>query len=479
MPELLWPLDDIDPNIGVLPAIMSSEETCSYKDLARLVEHVAHKMIVRGLEPGDRVLLAGSPSIELVIALLAGMRLGLTACPVNPAWPTASLDSAMQTVQAKTLILDASMAELGQGGAAGLQLTLHDLVTLLNGEAEPLPPFAPHEGGTAIFTSGSMGEPKAALVSTANHLANGLASNRNIAVEPGDRWLLSLPLHHVAGLAIMFRCLLGGGTVVLPETETSLEESIQRHGVTHLSVVATQLQRLLRNPDSANILEGLKAVLAGGGPIPEASIREALDCGLPLFTTYGLTEMASQVTVTEPNASLEELLTAGRPLCDGSLDLAEDGEILVRGETLFKGYASGTSLERPMTEQGWFATGDLGRYDAEKRLIVTGRKDNRFVSGGENIQPEEIERCLCSLESVEQAIVTPIPHEEFGLVPVAFVELSPGMPFEEATLVDHVTRFLPRYKHPKAFHAWPTGAEGKSFKPSREALRTIARTLSR
>src|SRR5918997_356866 len=163
---------------------------------------------------------------------------------------------------------------------------------------------------TIVFTSGSAGEAKAALHTFGNHYFSAVGSNANIALAPGDRWLHSLPIYHVGGLSILFRCLLAGAAIALPEPDAQLGRSISQRRASHVSLVSTQLSRLLGDGDAD--LSGLEAVLMGGGPIPPSLVEEALSRGLPLHTSYGLTEMASQVTTTPPGASREELRTAGR-----------------------------------------------------------------------------------------------------------------------------------------------------------------------
>jgi O-succinylbenzoic acid--CoA ligase len=144
-------------------------------------------------------------------------------------------------------------------------------------------------------------------------------------------------------------------------------------------------------------------------------------------TTYGLTEMASQVTTTSPAATLQELYTAGRVLPHREVSISESGRILVQGETLFAGYVGGEGVDRPLDAGGWFHTGDLGELDEAGYLSVRGRVDNMFVSGGENVQPEEVEEALCRLEGVEEAVVVPVEDEEFGARPVAFVRVAGGL----------------------------------------------------
>ena len=210
----------------------------------------------------------------------------------------------------------------------------------------------------------------------------------------------------------------------------------------------------------------------GGGPVPSSLVDEALVCGLPLHTSYGLTEMASQVTTTPPGASLRELRTSGRALPGREVSLSERGEILVRGETLFAGYVEGEESDRPLDEEGWFHTRDLGELDESGYLRVGGRLDNLFISGGENVQPEEIEEALCRLNGVDEAVVVPVPDEEFGASPVAFVRVNG----RTEGLARELEPVLPRFKIPVSFHPWPEEAR-RGMKADRAALGERARRL--
>jgi O-succinylbenzoate-CoA ligase len=338
-------------------------------------------------------------------------------------------------------------------------------------------PFQDDQPATIIFTSGSSGVPKAALHTLGNHIHNARASNRNIPIGPGDRWLLSLPLFHVAGLGVLFRCLLGEGTVAVPDPDEDLLTALRRYEVTHVSLVATQLQRLLAEEGGPETLKGLKAILLGGSAVPATLVRQAHDLGLKIATTYGLTETASQMTTTRPGDTLEALLTSGRPLTPGTIRTATDGAIQVRGETLFAGYVEGDRLDRPVSTEGWFDTGDLGAFDDEGCLHVQGRKDNLFISGGENIQPEEVEEALCRLPGVAQAIVVPVEDAEFGHRPVAFLRFESEEGMAGADVNAELAEILSAYKIPVAYHPWPAGESGTD--PSRHAHRVTRRGQSR
>lgn len=295
---------------------------------------------------------------------------------------------------------------------------------------------------TLLLTSGSSGIPKVACHTIGNFLYSALGSLAVLPLETSDIWHLSLPLFHVGGIAILFRCYFARCGI-------SLEKEIKN--VTHLSLVPTQLLRYLREKVS---LSHLKAILLGGAPQ-----YKKYDEYLPLFPTYGMTEMSSQI------------ITQGKILPFGEIKLSSEGEILVKGKTLFQGYLTpGQTLDLPLDGEGWFATKDVGAWNEKGELEILGRKDNLFISGGENIQPEEIELILKSLFCLEEVIVVPVPDEEFGAVPVLF-----SRPFIELENVKRgLSSLLPKYKHPKNTFVLSTGPY---LKPSRAELKLLAINL--
>ena len=443
-------------------ALVGARGITSYEELDLMISAAALRF--GGLEPGSRVALYLPKDERYVALVLALIRAGHVACPISDRLPPRGV--------AKLLGRAACSALISEDEDVGPGLFKPEPEALFRGGRQRAEPADIPQGrpATIIFTSGSTGAPKAVLHTFANHYHSALGSNANIALRPGDRWLHSLPLYHVGGLSILFRCLLAGATVALPEPGTSIGESIVGLGATHVSLVSTQLSRLLQeNAD----LGGLQAVLMGGGPVPPSLVDEALVRGLPLHTSYGLTEMASQVTTTPPGASLKELHTSGRALPSREVSISERGEILVRGDTLFAGYAEGEQLDRPLDQEGWFHTKDLGELDKDGYLRIGGRMDNLFISGGENVQPEEVEEALCRLEGVDEAVVVPVPDEEFGARPIAFVRAAGRKPEELAQELESV---LPRFKIPISFHPWPEEAR-RGMKVDRTALVERARRL--
>ncbi|MXW63472.1 MAG: o-succinylbenzoate--CoA ligase [Bacteroidetes bacterium SB0662_bin_6] len=432
-----------------------------YGELDRLVSGAARRMAEKGVGRGDRIALIMDRSVEAVILLLAAMRAGAVACPISMRLPEATVAGRCRNLGVSLTVGDRPLEAA---------VAAKDLIERGRGN---VPPFSEDAPATIVFTSGSSGAARPALHTYGNHYFSALGAQDNMPLACGDRWLLSLPLWHVGGLAILFRCLLAAATVILPDPADSLAASVRK--VTHASMVSTQLRRLLREAESGAV-HPEKALLLGGGAVSPVLIDEAVRRGLPVHTSYGLTEMASQVTATPPGAGPVALRTSGRVLPWRELRCDEAGQIMVRGRTCFAGYIEGDRLARPFDEEGWFATGDMGRLDASGRLIVRGRMDHLLISGGENILPEEIEVVLAGVEGVERVVVVGVQDEEYGQRPVAFVGTADGE-IDASRLRAAVEAVLPRFMTPDAFYPWPTDLAGEGLKPDRSLLRQRAEAL--
>jgi O-succinylbenzoic acid--CoA ligase len=443
------------------PAVIGTGGTLTYWELDLRVTMAAERIEGLGFKAGTRVALHLPKDERYFVLLLALIRVGCVACPLSTRLPTRNVAPLMQKIACRAMI--SSSEEILESMDIGVQKQRPEKLLApepmaQNQNSEPLH-LALDLPATIVFTSGSADAPKAALHTFGNHYYSALGSNPNIALALGDRWLHSLPLYHVGGLSILFRCLLAGAAIALPEPETALGNAITDSGATHVSLVSTQLRRLLVEEDFDP--ERLKAILLGGGPMPASLIDEAVSRGLPIHTSYGLTEMASQVTATPPGASRKVLHTSGRLLPYREISISDDGEILVKGKTLFSGYVTLDTVNRSL--------------DADCYVHVRGRKDNLFISGGENVQPEEIEEALCRLEGIEEAVVVPVPDKEFGFRPVAFVRTVEGAAMS-GDLARALEQELPRFKIPVSFHGWPK--VGGGMKVDRAFFRERASRLA-
>jgi len=398
------------------PALIDADGTvATYAELHARALEAAAVLQAQGVAEGDRVALQLPSGLPFLAALHATLMLGATVVPVDLRLRPG--ERAARTQDAKLTVEE----------------PLHR-----NGEPDPriLERLTPDHPVTLMHTSGTTADPKPVALTAGNWTWNALGSALALGLDPHDRWLCTLPLSHVGGLAIPIRSAIYGTTVVLHErfdTEAVLT-AIERDQVTLVSLVPTTLERLLDAGLKAP--NPLRVALIGGGPLAPTLAAQAQEAGIPVAQTYGMTETCSQVTTSLPG----EPETAGRPLVGQQVRIADDDEILVKGPTVAPGAAA---------PDGWLHTGDCGVLDAQGRLTLTGRKADAIVSGGENVAPAEVEAALLAHPAVADAGVHGRPDPRWGEAVVATVVLHDGAEAEAEELRAHVASQLARFKVPK------------------------------
>lgn len=416
-------------------ALIADGLELTYAQLEREATATARRLAARGVRRGAIVAIELAPGIEHVVLVHALMKLGATAHPLNPDLPAAVRRAELERAQ-PALTVDAN-PDLGSTEADLPLLGELDLDAICS----------------RILTSGTSGEPKPVGLTYGNHLWSAVGSAFSLGVEPTDRWLCCLPLYHVGGLSIVFRSVIYGTTAVVHDgfDPDRIATALEGDGVTLVSLVATQLARLL---EAGVDLLPLRAVLVGGGPVPEDVLEEAIGRGTTVVQTYGLTEAASQVTTLEPRQAQRKLGSAGRPLLTTHLRL-QGGEILVQGPTVAPGTAD---------EDGWLHTGDLGRIDEEGFLYVEDRLSDVIISGGENVIPAEVEQVLLEHPAVADAAAVGREDSEWQEAVTAVVVLAEGADAGGEELRAHCAQRLAGFKVPKRFEfvaELPRTASGK------------------
>ena len=303
-----------------------------------------------------------------------------------------------------------------------------------------------------VFTSGSTGPPKGVRLSLFNLQAAASASADHLGHGRDDVWLLAMPLHHVGGISILVRQAYTGGSVtLLPRFDPDEVAEAMKGRVTMVSVVPTMLSRLLdRGPFS-----GLRAVLVGGGTIPSGLLERAVDSGLPVLPTYGMTETFGQVATLRPDAPLAY---EAHPLPGVEVRVESDGRIALRSPQISPGY-----LGEPDRPDSWFVTNDIGELGDDGAVRVMGRADTMVVTGGENVSPERVEAVVRQHLDVNDAVVVGVSDPEWGQMLVCLHEGGPE------DLGDWVAQQLPGFMVPKRWvrvDALPRTSLGK---PDREA----------
>ncbi|MGI2258446.1 o-succinylbenzoate--CoA ligase [Shewanella sp. GXUN23E] len=450
-------------------AVCAAGQQLSYQQLSQRVLALATSLSNQGLGRGDVLGVISSNRLEMLMLYWACLDIGALFCPVSPKFPPAQITTLLKRCGARYYWSDAGLPGSGSNAGPEQALTANPLNTAsltpltldFNAVATQTPAMLDDtQAANIIFTSGSSGMPKAAVHNLAQHMASAVGSASLIALTEGDRWLASLPLFHIGGLAILNRCAAARACVVFADAGQPLAQQLLSHQITHLSLVATQLQRLLQQAQDS--LKYIKALLLGGGAIAQPLLDKLDTLGIHAFTSYGMTEMASQITTGKAlgDGSSGKLLP-GREL------ILRDGVIWVRGATLFMGYLSDTGLERQTDSQGWFCTKDRGYWDDAGHLHICGRSDNMFVCGGENLQPEEVEAVLKQLPGVEDALVFALADEEFGCLPAAIIK---GQIPSQVQADEFICRHIARFKRPRAYFSWPAGVAQTGLKINRRQL---------
>lgn len=437
----------------------------TYAELAERAARVRGLLVGRGLPAaGGTVAFVGEPCEETVVLVLALVDAGVTLVPLHPRLTAHERAALLEDARPDVLVASPS-AELADVHAAPAE-----------------PPRAPGEGPLVrMYTSGTEGKPKAALLGRDALGAALAASARAMGWRADDRWLLCMPLAHVGGLSIPLRCLAARRPCVVVTGRFdagAVREAVRRDRVTLASLVPTMLDRLLAEaPPADDALPGaLRAVLLGGAAAPPALVARARAAGLPVLTTYGLTETCAQITLQRPDEA-GDLTSAGYPLPGVELRVV-DGEIQVRTPSAMRGYADPGPRGQPFTEDGFLRTGDLGALDDAGRLHVDARRKDLVVTGGENVYPAEVEAALVEVPGVAQACVFGVPDARWGaVVAAALVLRDPAAEAPLAALRALVTERLAPHKRPRSVAVLPELPTTPSGKVKRGEVAALATPL--
>lgn len=442
-------------------ALITPDGCFTWAQLNTVIDRYADYLLSQGVNAGDVVTLVGKNSAQYVVCYLAAIKVGAAVALIMPQ-PQKQLLEKLTTLYRPQQTVYCCGVELDG-------ITSHN-----NKQQLDFPSFAACFGddlpsseqaldrssltselASIIFTSGSTGTPKAVAHTSEQHLASASGLLELFKFGESDTWLLSLPIYHVSGLAIIYRWLVAGGCLKIGEQ--GLEQDIQ--GCSHASLVATQLHRLLESKQSLSLTH----VLLGGSHIPQGLASQASANGIETWIGYGMTEAASTVTAKRVNDNQ----SAGQVLPNRILKV-EQQRIYIGGETLASGYYYQGAITPIKDSEGWFDSKDLGNCKNEE-LYIIGRADNQFISGGENIHCEEIEAVLSQLQEVSQAIVIPVPDLEYGHRPVAVLQSE--LLLSQEYIESHLATRLVKFKWPIAYFSLPQTLLGNGIKISRKQVK--------
>jgi acyl-CoA synthetase (AMP-forming)/AMP-acid ligase II len=478
--------------------LFSADGSLSLGQLSERVDQLQAELQGLGVGPGDRVLVAAENCPEHVALILACSRVGAWACGVNARMSPGELAAFIHTADPRVVYFTAAISEATAAHARAAQAHPGVLPGLWHTaprpESEAQKGALAHEVAAVIFTSGTTGQPKGVMVSHAGLLQFAKASSTSRALGPQDRSYAYLPMTHIFGLGTVLMASLHAGAGLVMRSRfnpADVFEALAHHGVTQLQGPPTLFQRLLSWLDEQGIdrpaAPVLRYVYTGAAPMT-LPLKQAVEqrFGLPLHHGYGLSEYAGALCVGRLGEQRSDT-SAGYPVEGAELRIidpqgqdlppGQNGEIWMRGTGLMPGYfRDPEATAEVMRPGGWYASGDLGRLDADGALFVVGRLKDMIIRSGFNVYPVEVESVLSTCSGVARVAVAghtlPDGNEEI----VAFIEPHPGITIDTDHLLSRAAGELAPYKRPShvvVVEALPMTLSGKVLK--RELLATWSR----
>lgn len=474
-------------------AVVWGERKMSFATLDASASALARLLVDSGLLPGDRFALLSPNHPAHIAAQLAACRTGTALVPLNTRLSTPELSYIVSDSGTRLLLVHEDYARSATDvlgtlpGVSCLTIARDELDHSLfsNGTWSPRVPPDPEAVATILYTSGTTGRPKGAMISNRALNARIVGYILGVGLRRGCVYLQTLPMFHIASTISFAAAYLGGVNVILEQfSADGVQAAIRQNGVTHTCLVPTMIHDIAGNYRDGSFAS-VETVLYGGSPISPADLREARRLLMCQFVqAFGQTE-TGPITFLEGRDHLDpaRLRSAGRAALgheiaildhDGRV-LASDapGEIAVRGPQLMNGYWNLPLETAEAKSGGWLHTGDLGHLDAAGYLYVTDRLKDMLISGGENVYPREVELVVAAHPQVQDVAVIGLPHERLGEIVCAVVVADPAAPPPEPEELERYCRQrLAGYKVPRVWtfsKGLPRNAIGKVLKTTLRA----------
>jgi fatty-acyl-CoA synthase len=466
------------------PALACEADRRTFGELEERSNRLAGALAARGVGPGDHVAMLQYNGIEFVEAFLAIQKLGACAVPVNFRLSREEVDYVLADSGARLAIADPELA--ARAGGVETLVVGPDYEAALAGAAPERPDHGVKGDDLAflMYTSGTTGRPKGAMLSHQNLIVNTTNWLYEVGARPGDVWLSGLPLFHIGGLNGLLPFLhLGALAVIEPSGGFDPGLSIARlaeHDVSMCFFVPTQWQEICSHPEVGTVDAGrLRKAMWGASqaPLPTLELLAATFPSVGIVNAFGQTEMSSNTCFLKGEDAIRKMGSVGRPALGVEVRILDEegadvprgevGEIVYRGPTVMQGYHGKPEATAEAFAGGWFHSGDLVREDEEGFIYVVDRLKDMLISGGENVYPAEVERALIVHPGVAEVAVVGIPHERWVETPLAVVVVAAGVEVTEDDLIAHCRERLAGYKKPSAVvfvDELPRNAAGKVLK---------------
>jgi O-succinylbenzoic acid--CoA ligase len=411
--------------------IISSEVTYTFNELRDKVLTTASSLKDKGVSSQDNIGILGPNNLDFVINILALWQLSAVPVPLNTRLTESEISEQLTLANCQTILVQKEFStKIANDQRKLIEYPFElSIDNSFNGKTE----IRPKDPAVIIFTSGSTNRSKGVILNFGNLYNSAINSNHLLRYSHSDRWLATLPFYHVGGFSILARSLLFGIPLIIPDSLSfrDISKSLVRWQPTFISLVAAQLKRFVEEGVVPN--PELKNCLLGGGFSDNELIKNAYELGWPANKVYGSTETSSFVTalladeiIFKPNSVGRAVPTNKFFIYDSNgneLKPFEIGEIVIQSNALMSGYLNEAETKNTLKD-GFYYSGDLGYMDEDGYLFIEGRKNFLISTGGENINPLEVEKVLLQHPFVKEAAVFPIEDKEWGEIIGAAVVLK-------------------------------------------------------
>lgn len=452
-----------------LTAIIQSGFTISYKELFNQANHIAFALSDKGIEKNNYIPLLIEDNFLFIKTVIALWYLGAVPVPLNTKLLNSEIQSIIEDYSFKFLVIDSrknfgdsfeSLSLSGKKIRVGIsnkgtkspsftKIDLAEINFQIVTGVGYLPPLTNKEA-VVIFTSGSTGSPKGVVHNFSTLITSIKNGNEILNHNIKDKWLASLPFYHIGGFQIICRSLYYGCSVIIPETlkTNDLSCAITKYKPTHISLVSAQLEKLLHKKVKPD--QSLKVSLIGGGIVDDDLLLQADKLSWKPFHVYGSSETASMITAISANEIKLKPQSVGKSFNEVEIIISSESEILVKSKSLFVKYLYNEKETVSKLKDGFYYTGDLGFIDDDGYLFIDARRNDLIVTGGENVNPIEVEKKLLLIPGIKDACVFPKQNKTWGQIIAAAIVISdPSL--DEKTIKEMLKQKIAGYKIPKEF----------------------------
>ncbi len=478
-------------------AVVDGDRRVSYRQINQRVNRLANALKDMGMTHGDRIGVLSYNRLEFVEVIMASAKLGLVLVPLNWRLTPDELTFILNNSDTKTLVFDPELAQLAGEVSEKISFKLrlvfgaepvgdaraYEPLLAEQDEEEPEPAGqvdldTPH---IIMYTAGTTGQPKGAVLSQGAGMWNALNLNLALDFTSNDRNLLVLPMFHIGGIGLFtLPMLYVGATVVIQRTFDPVKtlDLLKNEQITlFFGVPAIFLALIQHSGFNSDAFARTRVVMSGGAPLPVNLVKQYHDAGIVLQQGFGMSEAAPSIATLDKNLALKKAGSIGRAVFHLDAKIADDdltevprgqvAELVIRGPNLMQEYWNRPEATKEAFEGGWFHTGDLARMDEDGDIFIVERKKDMFISGGENVYPAEVENLLYELPQITETAVIGVKDDRWGEVGHAMVVLKPDRHLTEEEVLAHLTGRLAKFKIPKKvsfIQQLPRNAAGKVLK---------------